>query len=95
MLRWVIAFACAAALGACSSMGSAKVQGNESGGIVGDIVKNEQEQIQLANEHCRNYGKATRITATQKDSSGRVIFVCETAAPPAPPPPPAQKGKRQ
>ena len=91
MLRWVIAFACTVALCACGSTN--KIQGNESGGIVSDIVTNEQEQIQMANEHCRGYGKMARITATQKDSSGRVIFVCETAAPP-PPPPPAQKGKR-
>lgn len=93
-MRW-IAFALAIALGACGSMGSNKVQGNESGGIVADIVRSEPEQIQMAQEHCRVYNKVARITATQKDASGRVIFVCENAAPPAPPPPPPSGPSRK
>jgi hypothetical protein len=90
MMRWAL-FILVAALGGCGSMGSNKVQGNESGGIVADIVKSEPEQIQMANEHCRTYNKVARITATQKDASGRVIFVCESAPPSPAPNTPSRK----
>ena len=93
-MRWM-AFVLAFALGACGSLGTNKLQGNESGGIVADTVKNEQEQFQMAQEHCRQYSKVARITATQREASGRVIFVCENAAPTPPPPAPSGPSRKK
>ncbi len=89
----------ASALSACSgSLWGAKEEiiGNSSGGYVPPtLVKGDVQAT--ANAFCAKYGRTARITFTQEQAAGDVIFVCvnvATAGPgptviPAPPTPPA------
>jgi len=78
MLRQIAFLALVLAVTACGT-DSNKIQGNQSGGIVPDTIKNENDQIASANAFCAQYNKTARVTATQAEASGRLIFVCENA----------------
>ena len=64
---------------------SKAINGNNTGGIVPEAVTNENEQIEMARQHCAQYSKQMRVTARPSETAGRLIFVCE--APGTPPPP--------
>ena len=92
MLSWRIVFVAAAAAAAagCTATGvtwtsNKAVNGNNTGGIVPNTVKDENEQMEMARKHCAQYSKVVRVTALPKDTGGRLIFVCEKPGE-APPP---------
>lgn len=74
MLRWMGPAALACALVACTD--SNKIQGNETGGIVPAIVKNDAAAAQAAQEYCQQYNRTARITAKGNDAGGTTVFVC-------------------
>jgi uncharacterized lipoprotein YehR (DUF1307 family) len=84
MLRWIAFSTLVLAVTACGTSDSNKIQGNQSGGIVPTTIKNEPDQIAAANAFCAQYNKTARVTAAQAEASGRLIFVCENAAPASP-----------
>jgi hypothetical protein len=84
MLRLIVFLTVVLAVTACGT-DSTKIQGNQSGGIVPETIKSEQEQIAAASQFCAQYNKTARVTAAQTEASGRLIFVCDPAAPGAAP----------
>jgi hypothetical protein len=100
IFRPVIFVLLASAVSACGgSLWTAKEEiiGNSSGGYIpASLVKGDAQGT--ANAFCATYRRTARITFTQEQAGGEVVFVCvETATPgptviPAPPAPtPAPK----
>lgn len=84
MLRQIVFMAVILAAAACGT-DSSKIQGNQTGGIVPDTIKSEQEQLAAASAFCAQFNKTARVTASQAEASGRLIFVCDSAVPAAAP----------
>ena len=77
MLRWITLAAGLWALAGCALGGdSSKIQGNETGGIVPAVVRNEADAAAAAAEFCKQYGRTPRITAKGPDAGGATVFVC-------------------
>ena len=91
MRAWRVGLIALAGLAAgCTASGfswtsNKSINGNNTGGIVPEAVTNENEQMEMARQHCAQYSKQMRVTALPKDTGGKMIFVCE--APGTPPPP--------
>jgi hypothetical protein len=94
MRRPVVFVLFAVALGACGGgFYREEIQGNNTGGIIpASLVKGGNAQA-LASAHCAKYGLRAKITFSQADTGGEVVFICEggmtmqaPAAPAAPPP---------
>ena len=74
MLRWAVMAAVLAGLAGCTD--SNKIQGNETGGIVPSIIKDNAAAAAAAQDYCKAYGRTARITAQGSDAGGTTVFVC-------------------
>src|SRR5512134_2332125 len=85
-----------ALVGACGTMSSPnEITGNNTGGVIpAGLVKGNNPQ-QLASAHCAKYGSAARITFSQAEAGGEVVFVCESAPPPPQMPAPMEPKAKQ
>ena len=85
MFRLIVVLSIAAALGACSGFRRDEINGNSSGGYnPPSLIKGDAQGT--ANAFCAKYGRTARITFTQEQAAGDVVFVCVDAAAPAPGP---------
>lgn len=85
----------AAALAACGSMSNPlEITGNNTGGVIPAALAKGKDPQQLASGHCAKYGSAARITFSQAQAGGEVVFVCESAPPPQMPAPAEPKSKQ-
>jgi hypothetical protein len=89
--RMLLAAGVAAALCGCGTYVRKEIEGNNTGGVIPfELAKTGNPQA-LANAHCGKWNSTARITFSQTESGGDVVFVCETPALPAPPAPPPAK----
>jgi hypothetical protein len=63
-----------------------EITGNNTGGVIPAALAKGKDPQQLASAHCTKYGSAARITFSQAQAGGEVVFVCETAPPQMPTP---------
>ncbi|MDO8535005.1 MAG: hypothetical protein Q7S17_09735 [Xanthobacteraceae bacterium] len=88
IFRPVIFVLLASALSACGgSLWKAKEEiiGNSTGGYIpASLAKGDVQAT--ANAFCATYRRTARITFTQEQAAGDVVFVCADAAAPAPGP---------
>jgi putative hemolysin len=74
MFRWAMLAALLAGVVGCAD--SNKIQGNETGGIVPAIVKNNADAAAAAADFCKQYGRSVKITAQGSEAGGTTVFVC-------------------
>jgi len=80
----------AALAGACTvTPPQNEITGNNTGGVIPAGLLKGKDAQSLASGHCTKYGSNARITFSQAEAGGEVVFVCESAPPPAQMPPPA------